>query len=350
MLPYIIFYFLVFLLSFKIKKNKISIFDFLLICILILFSALRVGIGTDYKMYYVIFKNFITVSQSATSRTGVGYSVLMYLFKNILHLNYQFLIAFAACVTILCLYYYFKKNSDNPGKSILLYVSIGLYVSAFNGFRQNMSIAIALVGLTLFQNNKKIPSIFLLIIASLLHSSTLILILCYYLFVYKKITIKPYIVFVISIFLYLSYNFVFPILISKFAAYSGYIETNFNTTPGIGTFIIVLAYSFLYFIYFQKRKNDFSEKENLYLNVFGVAIMAMSLQLHNWLFSRILDIFIPFIPILLAKAYTIECGKKSGKIFSLIFHVLCFIYFCVYVYSFGEVVPYSSILTQGGLR
>ena len=318
-----------------------------MLLILILFSALRFGIGTDYHMYYGIYKNFSTIESSATSRTGIGYSYLMYLFKNILMLDYQFIIAFTSIVTIICFYYFFKKNSENPGKSILFYVSIGLYTSSFNGFRQNMSIALALVGLTLYKKNKKVLPLSLLIIATLFHSSTIILIFSYYIFCIKKVSIKPQITLIISVFLFLGYNIIFPILMGLFNSYSGYIETSFSTTPGIGTYLMVSVYYFLYYILFQHYKNKFTEAEKSYVNIFSVAICSMSLQLHNWMFSRILDIFIAFVPILLSSVYFKMIKEKSGKTFSLLFHVLTFIYYLVYVYSFGEVVPYTNILFKG---
>lgn len=347
MIPYIIFYIVVFLLSFKIKKNKFSIFDVLMLLILILFSALRYGIGTDYHMYHGIYKNFNTIEESATSRTGIAYSYLMYFFKNILMLDYQYIIAFTAIVTIICFYYFFKKNSEHPGKSILFYVSIGLYVSAFNGFRQNMSIALALVGLTLYKNNKKAIALPLVITAALLHSSTLFLILSYYIFCIKKVSIKPQITFIISVLLFFSYDMIFPIIIGLFNSYSGYIETSFSTTPGIGTYMMVLVYYFLYYIMFQHYKSDFSEKEKSYLNIFSVAICSMSLQLHNWMFSRILDIFIAFVPILLSSVYFNILKNKNGRTYSLLFHASAFAYYLVYVYSFGEVVPYTNIMFKG---
>lgn len=344
MIPYVIFYILVFLLSFKIKKDKFSIFDVLMLLILILFSALRFGIGTDYHMYYGIYENFNEIESSATSRTGIAYSYLMYIFKNVLMLDYQFIIAFTAIVTIISFYYFFKKNSENPGKTILFYVSIGLYISAFNGFRQNMSVALALVGLTLYKKNKKALSLPLIIIAALFHSSTLILIFSYYIFCIRKITIKPQIILIISALLFLGYDIIFPFLIGLFNSYSGYIETSFNTTPGIGTYLMTFVYYFLYYILFQHYKKKLTETEQCYLNIFSVAICSMALQLHNWMFSRILDIFIAFVPILLSSVYFKMIKEKNGKTYSLLFHLLIFIYYLVYVYSFGEVNPYQSIL------
>lgn len=342
MVPYIIIYIIVFLLSFKIKKEKITIFDILLLFVLISFSSLRVGIGTDYKLYKVIFEKATTISELGTSRTGIGFSYLLIFIKNILGLEYQYLIAFCSVITIVCFYYYIKKSSKNPGRSILIYLAIGIYVSAFNGFRQNMSIALALVGLTLLKNNKKIMSIIFIILSILFHSSTLILILAYYFIVIRNIRIKPIYAFIGFVILFFSYNIVFSNLINLFDNYSGYAETSFDTTPGIGTFVIVTTYFVIYFFMFLSKYEMFPEDEKRYISIFAIAICTMSLQLHNWLFSRVTDIFMAFMPILLSTYYDLIC-KENKKKFSLFFHMGCFIYYLMYVYSFGEVIPYHNI-------
>lgn len=342
MIPYIIVYFLVFLLSFKIKKDKFTFYDFLLLIILISFSALRVGIGTDYKLYKVIFDNATTLETLGTSRTGIGFSALLFFIKNTMHLDYQFLIACCSIVTILCIYYFIKKNSSNPGQSVLLYLAIGLYASSFNGFRQNLSVSLALVGLTLLTNKKKFLGLLFLLLSISFHSSTLILIVTYYLIVIKNVRIKPIYSFLIFVLLYLSYDLIFMKLINLFDNYSGYVNTSFDTAPGLGTFVIVGTYFALYFFAFCKNKKRFNDIEQKYIELFTVAICAMSLQLHNWLFNRVTDIFLPFIILLLPTYYNFWEGYNK-KIFSFFFHAFCFTYYLVYIYSFGEVIPYHNI-------
>lgn len=343
MIPYVIVYIIIFLLSFKIRKNKFTIFDVLALLTLIFFSATRYGIGTDYKLYSTIYQRATDIQTLGTSRTGIGFSYLLLFFKNCLSLDYQYLIAFCSIVTISAFYYFIKKNSENPGRALLIYLAIGLYASSFNGFRQNMSISLALVGLTLLKENKKVFSIIFLMISVLFHNSSIALIILYYIIVIKKIEIKPKYILIISIILFLSYSILFPKIIGILNSYSDYIQTDFSSVPGLGTYLMVMVYYVIYFILLSPKQKYFNETERKYISLFSITICIMSLQLHNWLFNRISDIFIVFMPIILSKYYDL-ISNKNKKTFSFIFHVCCFIYYLVYIYSFGEVNPYQNIL------
>ena len=94
MIIYIVFYIVVFLLSFKISKEKFNIYDVVLLTIIILFSGLR-SAGLDYFLYKNIFNsNFLL-----ESRTGIGFSYLMYIVKEIFNWKYQGLIFIISLLT-----------------------------------------------------------------------------------------------------------------------------------------------------------------------------------------------------------------------------------------------------------
>lgn len=341
MIPYILFYFVIFVLTRKIINNKYNFFDYMILLIMILFSATRVGIGTDYNLYKVIFSRAYTIESLGTSRTGIGFSYLLLFIKNNLNLDYQFLIAFCSIVTILCIYFFIKNNSEKPGDSILFYISIGLYASSFNGFRQHMGIALVLAGITFFQKRKKLFGIIAWILAFLTHSISLVLMLAYY-FVYKKeFNIKSKIVLLTSVILFVAYNFLFVRLLSLFPAYAGYLD--FEAVPGIGTYLMILFYYFIYFVLISPNYKKFSKEEQKFISLFSIAIIVMSLQMHNWLFNRISDIFIIFVPILLSKYIKLIDNSGIKKQQTFLINIVMFIYFIVYIYSFGEVIPYRNI-------
>ena len=181
----------------------------------------------------------------------------------------------------------------------------------------------------------------LAIAAFLIHSISIIPIIVYYvLYKSRKIEIKPMYVVIISILCFALYNQIFSFFINISDSYSGY--ATYDSTPGIGTYLTVLVYYFIYFFFLAKNKKKFDDNTALYFNLASIGVCFMSLQLHNWLFNRIVETFTIFMPIVLSEYYD-HIKTDNKKIVSLVFHILLFIYFLVYINSFGEVVPYQTI-------
>lgn len=336
---FIIVYFLIFLLSFKIKKDKFDVYDLLLLLILILFSGLR-EVGLDYHLYNKIYNaNF-----SLESRTGIGYTYLMYFFKYIIHLDFQHLIFFISTFTILPIYYFFKKCSDRPGLSILIFVSLGFYTTSFNMFRQSCSIAFVLLGSLFLQKNNKIKCIICFLISFLLHSSSTIAILCYLItYVFKNIRFKFKYMLPISLVALLLYDRLFNLIITLSDSYSMY--SSYDAVPGIGTYINVTLYLlFTIFLLIPKFANNNSKNYHLY-NLFLIGVSIMILEFKNYLFFRIAFYFTILICLLLPIFYK-EHNLRNKKLESLLFYIFLFIYFLVYINSFDGVVPYMSVFTS----
>ena len=225
MVPFIIVYIMIFILSFKIKKDKFDVYDYITLLILILFSGLRT-VGVDYHLYSKIYSKDITLE----SRTGIGYSYLMFFWKYILNFEYQSLIFFVSFITIISIYFFLKKNSERPGMSILTYISLGFYSTSFNMFRQSCSIALILLGSHFFKKRKKVSGIILYIFAFLLHSSSIIAIICYIMAdKFKNIKLKFRFVFPMAVIATLLYDWLFKIVISMFDGYAMY--ANYEAKP-----------------------------------------------------------------------------------------------------------------------
>ncbi len=343
MIPYVILYILIFLLSFKIKKGKVDIYDFFMLSILIFFSSIRYGIGTDYlyyKSFYLSSRIYLTL---ATDRTGIGFSMLTRFFSRTLNLDYTYFIAFCAIITISCFYVFFKKISNNPGRSILIFVALAFYTSTFNGFRQYLSLSVLLIGYLFFQNKKYIRTTMLFIISFFIHSSSIIPMVVYLIVtIFKKIKIKPIYIVISSLMLYFLYNPIFSFVINISQAYAGYEQ--YESAPGIGTYLIVLAYYVMYFFLILPNKKKIDSSHKKYIDLISIGIIILSLQLHNWLFDRIAASFMIFLPIILSDCYD-KGFNENNKLEKLVFHALLFVYFLVYIHTFGGVYPYKSILS-----
>lgn len=326
------------------KRKKWDIFDFILLITLIIFSAIRYGIGIDYNLYKKIFDNIYLLSDMSTNRTGVGFSYFMYFVKNILHGNFQIVIAICSIITNFFMYYFFKKNSKRPGLSILLYLSLGFYTTSFNMFRQMLSMSFLLIGFNLFKNKKKFFSLIAFIIATFIHSTSLLAILVYlFLIIFKKINLTPKILFPIGIVAVFLYDTIFNIIIKMIPSMGLYID--YSSLPGVGTYINVAVYLIIALLIMSKRKKIeiLNHDGKLFCNAVVIGATVMLLELKNYLFFRIAYYFIIFIPILLVDYYE-TASFRTKKINSLAFYMCLLIYFLIYVFSFDGVIPYKTIL------
>lgn len=348
MIVYIIFFLVLVLLSRKIKGSKYSIFDYITLFVLILLSALRYGIGSDYYLYEAIYNTRGGLDNYATNRTGAGFSQVMYFFRNSLEVNFQIFVAVVAIITIISFYLLYKKNSKNPGLAIMAYVAMGFYTASFNAMRQFLSVSLAIYSIELYKDNKKLLAAMMAVSSILLHSSTAILLIGYIIVSkFKTKTIKPSIAFGISVILYVAYDVIFGKVIGLFKSYSGY--ESYESTPGVGTYLIVLCQNLIYYLIITKNRHKLSAGGQKFYNLVSIGIIITSLQLKNWLFARIAQDFLIFMPIILADILG-DTKEKNKKIVNAVVYACAIVYFLVYVKSFGGVVPYDSVFSIGVAR
>jgi hypothetical protein len=346
MIAYLILFIVLLLLSLKIKKKKILVFDIILLLVLISFSALRYGIGADYFLYEDIFNARVGFNNYATNRTGIGFSFLMSVLKGNFAISYALFIALIAIVTISCFYYFYKKESKYPGLAIFLFVSLGFYTTSFNAFRQYLSLSLMAFSYSLYKNEKKILSLLFAIASIAIHSSTAILlagiIACH--MIKKNYCIKPKYVLLASIVLFAAYSVIFSKIVGFSDSYAGY--ESYNSTPGIGTYLMVLCENLIYYLLLVPNRNKLSVDGKRMYNLTTLGIIITSLQLHNWLFVRVAQCFLIFMPITMSDIIG-EMNSRNKKILLPLLYVGAMVYFLIYVSSFGGVTPYNSILLKG---
>lgn len=339
MIPYIVFFILILFLSFKITEGKFKMIDFMFIGIIILFSALR-GVGVDYGLYQNLY-NAITPDSIVTSRTGGGFWYIMILLHNTFNADYQILIILISILTNLFIYYYIKKNSQHPGRTMLIYICLGFYTTSFNMFRQMLSISFILIGSHMLDKSK-IKAILLYLIAFSIHSSAIIGILGYFILSrFKKININPIFVFLIAMGVLLMYNQVFSNILSLLPEYNMYLK--YDSTPGIGTYLIVSIFVIIYLFFLLPNKEELikiNEKNRLFFALSTIGVGIMLLELKNYLFFRIAFYFTIYIIFLISDYYSLKKIEKNRPL-SLIFYMVVFAYFLIYVSSFDGVMPYK---------
>lgn len=339
MIPYIVFIVVIFLLLCKVKKEKYNLYDMIVILILILFSGLRYGIGTDYILYEKMYLN----NSLAVSRTGNGYYYLSLLLFEIFPNSAFPLFFLISLITCIGLYIFCRKNSINPALSIFLFITLGYYTTSFNIFRQMLSVSLFLLGYTYF-DTKKIMSFIFLVLSTLMHNVAVIaIIVLIFVKIYKKI-INTKLILIAGLIGFILYSYVFPIVINKVPSLSIYLnQTSYQS--GVGTYLMILVY-FIFFIVIcmnKKRIVNLSEKNKEFINLFSLGFIIMIFGMKNILFMRLSYYLNIFIILLIPELYNLY-KLKNKKVEKLMLYSCFILYFIIFVYSFGEVVPYKTIL------
>lgn len=163
-------------------KNHVKLKIFTLILAILAFF--RYGIGADYFAYMSLYDR---LQGSLVNEIRFGLDNQEFLFKSIgvilksIGLSYQQYLAVLASVNIYFIYKTCKKYSKNPRMSMLLYYSFYYLVWTFSGLRQGLTLAIGLFYLLKCietNNTKKI--IFVSLILTTIHASSIILIPLYF--------------------------------------------------------------------------------------------------------------------------------------------------------------------------
>lgn len=129
-------------------------YDFLLVLILVAFSGLRDGVGTDYRTYVSLFNaidpdDFVGSLHASPVEAGyTGLSFLVRQFSDDPHAIFWV----ASSLTVVAFYAAIKYASRDLPFSVLLYLMLAFYVAPFNAMRQGIGVALVFLGIVLVRS------------------------------------------------------------------------------------------------------------------------------------------------------------------------------------------------------
>lgn len=327
---FIILYSIVLLLLFVGKRNNSveSVSYATIILLLGLFSGMRVGAGRDYLMYqncyydilnqsnYYFEKSWIVLSEACRC-IGLGFNDYIYLIGQ---------------ATVILMFYGAKRlRLDMFWFTIIYLMGTFGYVTSMNIMRQFFAISIIFAGLYNMFYGTKWRIIIYILVASIFHSSALILLIMYPISFFRVWTKYNSILFLIVTFVIGSYFFKpFFSLIShitpdRYALY--FKESNFKTEASTGLYRYFLNASvFLYII----LRNKFIDKKNNIV-IISTNLVVIAVGIYNLLYNfneglRIVYYFIIFFFILV----TYYQKKQLNTFYSM----CCFVVFLGFI-TFG---------------
>lgn len=334
--------------------SKFSSFFYKFWCFILLFlSAFRYGIGTDYFVYY---DNYLQAINSSIDFNLVSYIIRFLRSSN---LPFQIIIIACSCSFLLPIFYLTYKLCYHY-KLFSLGVLLGLsyYVYSYNIFRQFAAIGLMLLFLYRWVYTSKNKYIFALIIPILIHPSSLVALVFYYLISkmqFKYQTLKALSYLGIFVFLFVPES-LGSLFVKKFiqlftnTIYGGYAtsqDTNFlariynqsmEFVPKmlIIPFLIALPIMLNRLNYSTRIQAQYTNKSRLinvqeyFLKMYFCYFMVMSLKIGSEMVSRFLMYFsivgIWTIPMLLESKGINKWLKSVIAVFivavSIYYHVI----------------------------
>jgi len=308
------------------KPTKAKNIAYVMLVFLYLFalSCFRYGVGNDYFSYINIFYRSITYdwSQCLTDQIEPGYMLL----NKLISLISPEAKVMHSIMAFLCLAptaYIIAKYSKNVWLSCHLYVCLTFYYSSMNFIRQTLAATIIFLAYRLLIERKTIPFIIVILLASTIHISALLMIPIYFAITYIKPTTKVLFVGMISlVLLYIFSNNILNVVAELIPKYSGYIGTKYFQVGLHQKYLIVPALYMLLML-FAYHESGYNKQKYSYILV-NSAVITFGI----WFFITkhfILERFSIFVYIFVMiavpdvmdclKSYFIKEGKETqGKI------------------------------------
>lgn len=320
------------LLGIILKKLKVQIF-FLNCLTIIIFSAIRFEVGTDYKNYAKAFlqNKYIWFDE-------IGMIYIIKLLKTISEEPKIFFIVTSVLINICFMSWIYKRNKT-INFELFLYVNLYYLATSFNLIRQFLAIGIIL--LFIDKKNKKYMAIFM---ATLFHKASLItypLIMLSNITMSRKLVKKIHIISIFLMFVNIKYILVYFIKsILKFFNYGRY---TYYLTYGLNKYLdYKLSYKLIVFI-FIKFLIDYividqirvPKKYKIYLNLYIFSVILTNI-LYPYLILRRSLYYVDIFSIVI---YSYLCYKnKKMCIYIYIYILIC--YFGSLLLNYSSVVPY----------
>lgn len=331
MTPFLILSIIILLASF-IRSNRQEYALILLVVILFLISGFRAEtVGTDTSNYRIHFER---IAVRGYMSVELGWVLLN---KLIIWLggSYSTFISFISFITIIPLAFLLKRYSANPIQSLFFYFTLYIYFFSFNISRQILASTIILFAIMQLISNRKILFILLILLASLFHTTALIVLPIVFV---DKLPNNLLTILVIVFASFIGGIFLTDI-ISRYLAssvYSGYIDRyEFGNASGNALYLLILN-SFFLFIALTIKQRDIYFKIYLCYIIFANILVRVPFGDRVVLnLSIYLTVFFP---------YFIANNKFKQK--SIVYIIMILYAYVMFFRTFGagEILPYDNVL------
>ncbi|MED0941471.1 EpsG family protein [Bacillus mycoides] len=307
------------------KPNKLLVF--LTIVILVMVSGLRNNIG-DTFFYMYSYKKDTFDWEHIKEGKDMGFNVLQMILKQFSN-DPQILIFVTALITNVLIVLVLYKYTRMFELSLYVYITGGMYLISMNGIRQFLAAAIIFAATKyIFEGNWK-KYILIILFASTIHQTALILIPIYFMIRRKAWSWETYVTLFCSVFIVIGFNQFLDTLFSvigdsQYGDYKNFSEGGANILRvGVNIPPIIIAY-----IGREKLREIFPKSDYVVnMSILGLVFMIISTQ--NWIFARFSIYFGLYQLILISWIIKLFTDKDQ----KLVYYAILIFYFIFYAYE-----------------
>lgn len=305
--------------------------------LLILLEGFRYGSGTDYWTYVTYYENLVETGEVFHWQDfELGYCALNEIFAFFNMPTEIFLLTISAVTTLLIMYTCDRYSPDREF-SLFLYAALFFYFESYNAMRQYIAVAIVFFAYGFIDKRKPISYIISILIASLFHTTALLM-LPVYLLLYLEIDRricwiwlgvcafggmfgKPIIQFMVS-------------LIPKYGHYADYGASS----AWINLLVLVATYTLLHIVQKQGEHGwTIKASQKLMILALGITLLVTC----NVLFARIAVYFYIFVILALPLAVKLYTGMLSRYSKLAVCGVAALVYIYYLLHNNQGIVPYA---------
>ncbi|MEH7336927.1 EpsG family protein, partial [Neobacillus drentensis] len=246
--------------------------------------GLRNNIGDTY--FYMHSYSIQKFNFDIDINKDFGFSIIQAFLQKVSY-EPQILIFFCALITNVLIVWTIYKYSTLIDVSIFVYITSGIYLVTMNGIRQYLAASISFVATKYIIQRDWKKYFLIVLLASTIHKSALILIPAYFIVCRKAWRAQTFLILLVGIFVMIAYNQISALIFGALEETQyGHYE---NFSEGGASVLRVLVYASPLLISFMGRKrleriNPESSDVIINMSLIGLFFMVISTQ--NWIFAR----------------------------------------------------------------
>lgn len=312
-----------------IYESKTGCIDLFMLILFLMLAMRGIRCGMDTRQYLRLFYEYGTVSFLGVFEDfdhELGYKLLNKLIYVVFG-DFQILILVTACVCVLPLWSFYRKESEVQSLTVALFLSVAPFVMYFSGIRQSMAMSLGVFAWYAVRERKWIRFLLLVLLAMQFHTSAFMLLLLYPLY-HARIT-KKWLWFVVPCMFA-----VYALRDAIFLRVLDMLWKDYNETSATGA-TTMLTLLILFGIYsFVIPDEKALDKETIALrNILLLSIVIQIFALLHPLSMRMNYYYLVFIPILIPKI-----AKRSKQQFSQIAELSVVVMTVYFLYYFIKMV------------
>lgn len=340
MVPYLLVLLLIPILNLVINpaqnRNRRIIFSVGIFGLLTLLAAVRkYTVGIDTKQYtdsYMLIGKDADFSFS-NYRYEYGFTLLCR-FLNYISPEPQLLILVTSVFIFSVVGYTIYRFSDDVALSAFLFVSMTTYTLYLNAMRQAIAVAFMLLAYCMFRDDKKVFSLFFIIVATQFHKSAwlVLLVLPAIFSPFTNLTLFIYIVIIFGMFL--GANYVTSVIAQILGREQFYDADHMaaNYFGPVIQLIFIICIVIVYFFYTTSQrvnKDKILLRENYFFrHILMLWIMFAAMGIRIEVMSRFSYYFAPFVLFALPFALS-KASRKESFAAKFLLCTVCLLYFLI---------------------